>query len=235
MKERRAGQPTLLQPTGDLVVMTLGFQEWCSSNWHEVYYRIWRVAASGKAPELLVNGAEFAYVGDTTIAGRLDDEGRSATIEFMAQSIAFDERFTRPAIRRFVIDSGGARRVPPIALSPRDLVEEWLLSSWNESGVWSEDGDRAALAEWHRKLHKDALFGSYAGATRHCRIPADTWQVSFAFQDNDPIPEAYFRIRWHPLYRMTLLDIAEHPFADCDEDDDAADASERSLLLPQPE
>lgn len=48
------------------VVLTLGSQPWCTSTWHSIYYRVWRVDSSG--PKRLVDGEEFAWLRTGTYA-----------------------------------------------------------------------------------------------------------------------------------------------------------------------
>jgi hypothetical protein len=51
------------------LVLTLGFESWCSSNWHDAYYRVFRLGPDQEAGPL-VEGAEWAFHPDS-IAGSL--------------------------------------------------------------------------------------------------------------------------------------------------------------------
>ncbi len=51
------------------LVLTLGVEPWCSSNWHDVYYRVWQTKSSSE-PVLLLDGKEWAFV-DEAIQGAL--------------------------------------------------------------------------------------------------------------------------------------------------------------------
>jgi hypothetical protein len=46
----------------EYLVLTLGSESWCSSNWHRVYYRVFRLGPDLQAGPL-VSGAEYAYLG----------------------------------------------------------------------------------------------------------------------------------------------------------------------------
>lgn len=50
------------------LILTLGVEPWCSSNWHDVYYRVWQTKSSS-APVLLLDGKEWAFV-DAEIRGQ---------------------------------------------------------------------------------------------------------------------------------------------------------------------
>jgi hypothetical protein len=110
--------------------MTLGNQWGCASTWHTVYYRVWRVDAS--APKLLIDRSEDAWLrAGEYIIGSIGQDwvNKSAPVDVL---IELTERsidggvHNREAIRHFLIDGDKGRRVAPIALSPRDFVDEWL-------------------------------------------------------------------------------------------------------------
>jgi len=51
------------------------------------------------------------------------------------------------------------------------------------------------------------------------------WQVGFDFEKAQ-----YFLIRWRPPYHFTMVDVSEHPWPDCAEEDREAD--EPRTLFP---
>jgi hypothetical protein len=162
---------------GPAFVMTLGNSWGCASTWHPVHYKVWRIDSSGQ--KLLIAGSEGAWLRAGSYAvGSIgkDQADRSAPvdvlIEFTQASIDAGVH-NREAVRHFLIDGDQVRRVDPVALSPRDFVDEWLTRPWNESAAWSES---LKLLMWHGKLH--AVGGEFAGPSLHCEI-ADLWQVSF--------------------------------------------------------
>ena len=212
---------------GPAFVMTLGHEWGCASAWHRVYYRIWRVDASGAKP--LIDGSAEAYLrAGSFIVGsigqdRFDQKAPiDALIEFSQRSVD-TAIHNREAIRHFLIDGDQIRRIDPIALSPRDFVDEWLTSGWNESATWSAS---PCLSKWHRKLHADWVGGEFSRATMHCQTP-DLWQIAFApsnAQKNYATePEAYFLVRWRPPYHFTLVDVSEKPWPRCVTEDLEAD------------
>jgi hypothetical protein len=216
------------QPDGPPFVLTLGREDWCTSTWHPVYYRVWRIDSTG--PKLLIDRTEGAYLrSETSLVGSISQEQgvhnppADVLIEFAERSIDAGVH-NREAVRHFLIDGDRVRRVDLVALSPRDFVDEWLTRTWNESAGWSAS---PALQQWHSKLHSDFVAGQFVGVTRHCQTP-DLWQVAFepddAKKDFAPQPKVYFLVRWTPPYRFTLTSISDKPSPLCTQPDREADA-----------
>jgi len=161
------------------VVLTLGSQSWCTSNWHDVYYRVFRLGPDPEAPPLL-DQAEPAYMAnEPPILGKVAAD--DVLVEFRIGSIDSGVH-NRSAIRHFRIAHGKVERVEPVALSPSDFVDEWLTHEWSEAALWSED-DKRPLADWHRKLHNDFVHGVFIRPTMHCADRPDVWEVGLDFSD----------------------------------------------------
>ena len=214
--------------TGPAYIMTLGNEWGCASAWHRVYYRIWRVDASGS--KSLVDESGDGYLrGQSYIVGSIVNSPMhfsgpvDAIIEFTQGSVDGGVH-NREAVRHFLIDGDRVRRVAPVALSPRDFVDEWMTHPWSESQGWSLPPD---LSKWHLKLHADFVGGAFLGDTMHCQTP-DLWQVGFEPQDAKrnfaPEPDVYFLIRWTPPYNFTLVGISDNPSPRCTHADREADA-----------
>lgn len=215
------------RPTGPAYILTLGNEWGCASAWHRVYYRIWRVDSSGS--KSLVDESGDGYLrGQSYIVGSIVNSPMhfsgpvDAIIEFTQRSVDAGVH-NREAIRHFLIEGDQVRRVAPIALSPRDFVDEWMTQAWTESQGWSLSPN---LSKWHQKLHADFVGGEFVGDTMHCQTP-DLWQVGFephdARRNFDPEPSVYFLIRWTPPYRFTLADISDNPWPLCTQADREAD------------
>jgi hypothetical protein len=199
---------------GPAYVMTLSNSSGCTSNWHSVTYRVWRVDPSGS--KLLIDDSEGAFhrmvpyaVGSIGRDSRIDSP-IDVLIEFTQRSIDAGVH-NREAIRRYLITGDQVRRVDPVALSPRDFVDEWLTRPWKDSASWSAS---AALRPWHAKLHSDLVAGNF-DTTMHCQSP-DLWQVTL----NDDV---FFLVRWRPPYHFTMMDIASKPWPRCTQKDPEAD------------
>jgi hypothetical protein len=126
----------------------------------------------------------------------------------------------RQAIYHYKVDQDSIRRVDPIALSPRDFVEEWIKNPWNEIVNWSRSD---ALRKQHENLG-DA-FGEFS-PTMHCTTP-DLWQVTLnaTLQKKDSGKEVpmYFLVRWQPPYHFTMTNISTKPWPRCNQKDEQAD------------
>jgi hypothetical protein len=207
-------------------VMTLGYEGWCSSNWHGVNYRVWRADSLTSKP--LIDESEFAFrrtdtfiVGSIAQATIFQNSPVDVLIEFTQRSIDGGVH-NREAIRHYLIDGNQVRRVDPVALSPRDFVDEWLTRPWNESTAWSAPN----LQRWHRKLYADFIAGEFVSPTMSCQTP-DLWQVAIepqnAKKNFGPEPEVFFLIRWRPPYHFTMVDIGDKPWPRCRREDPEAD------------
>lgn len=200
---------------GPPFVLTLGNDVGCASSWHPVYYRVWRIDASG--PRLLIDGSGFAFLRASIYAvGSINQDLRTdendppvdVLIEFTQASIGND---VREAVRHYLIKGDQVRRVDPVALSPRDFVDEWLTCPWNESATWSAS---PTLRQWHRKLHTDFVSGMFTNPTTHCQTP-DLWQVTFE--------SLYYLVRWRPPYHFTMVSVSDKPWPRCTQEDPEAD------------
>ena len=212
---------------GPAYVMMLGHGWGCASWWHPVYYRLWRVDPSGA--KLLIDGFEGAYLrADSFAIGSIvrnrfnENSPVDALIEFTERSVDSDI-LIREAIRHYLIYGDRVQRVDPVALSPRDFVDEWLTRSWDESAGWSA---APALKSWHLKLHADWVGGEFTDVTKHCETP-DLWQVTFApsnAQKNfEAEPAVYFLVRWRPPYHFTMVNISDKHWPLCIQEDPEAD------------
>jgi hypothetical protein len=207
----------------DYLVLTLGTQPWCSSNWRSVYYRVFRSSNAESKP--LVDGDEYAFV-EAGIQGNIT--ATDVTVEFSVGSID-PGIHSRGAIRHYLIDHEHVTRVEPFAMSPRDFTEEWLTHDWGtEVARWSDRDHLGALLGWHKKLHQDHTFATSISPALHCRATADLWQVGFDFSDpptpsDKPAVGAYFLVRWRPPFRFTMVSISNHADSKCNEKKSGSD------------
>ena len=206
-------------------VLTLGTEPWCSSNWHDVYVRLWSLSSSGEEPKLLLDKSDWAYLGahDIPIQGSVGR--KDALVEYTVGSLD-PGLHSREAVLHYAIQSEKAERINPVALSPRDFVEEWLKEPWEQSRHWSSSLQRAAL----KKAHRDTGRDEFIQPTRHCRTP-DLWQVGLGSQDGKKRP-VYFLVRWRPPYDFTMIQVSKRS-PGCTQKDPAADDEYRTLFPVQ--
>jgi hypothetical protein len=215
----------------EYMVLVLGSQSWCASNWREIYYRAYRLGPRWDAKPL-IDVAQSAFLGrDPPIQGVVTES--DVLVEFAAGS--FVGSFTREYVRHYAIDHDTIKRIDPLALSPRDFVSEWLATDWRESAHWSESANRKAMLDWHNELHRDNLFGDFIYPTRHCPSKPDLWQVGIDLGDGTPVGSppsnpVYFTVRWRPPYRFSMVGVSDKPDPACTEKDRNADDEIRTLF-----
>jgi hypothetical protein len=206
------------------MVLTIGREPWCSSNWHDVYYRVWQVKSAFIHPVLLLNGSQWAFV-NSPIKGSV-----SQTDVFIQYEVnGIEGGFTRPEIRHYLLKNGQLERVDPVALSPTDFVAFWLRTDWTERSRWTEQASRVNLKQ--RALTHTGRLEEIGFPSRHCTLHPDLWQQATA-EDGQAKKQVYFLIRWRPPYRFTMMDARDHPWPDCTAEDREADEP-RSLFVAQ--
>jgi hypothetical protein len=218
--------------TNDYLVLTLGTESWCSSNWHEVYFRAFRLGPDPSAAPL-VEGSQWAFMGSASLRGSVSHD--DILLEYSVQSIDGGVH-NREEVRRYKIAGDHAERMDPLALGPRDFVDEWLTHEWREAAFWSESEHRPSMRDTHKKLHKDPTFGEFIYPTTHCPSTPDLWQVGVDLSDppapfGEEVKGMYFLVRWRPPYRFTMVGVSDHPNSACTERDPSAD--ERRTLFPE--
>jgi hypothetical protein len=214
----------------DRLVLTLGRNPWCTSNWHRDYFRLWRVDQAGS--RLILEGSDIAF-GDE-LSGRIEprlpfEKGGADTVlvQFTVRSIDAGI-LARQAIRQYAIKGDKVERVAPLAFNPRNFVDEWLTHSKSEAQGWSLDSSKQVLADWHDKLHRDYVSGDFIWPSLHCSQP-DVWQVGLELNERDKSgnvtasSDYYFLVRWSPPYKFTMIAISEKQSPTCTERDPDAD------------
>jgi hypothetical protein len=221
----------------DYLILTLGSESWCSSNWHDVYYRVFRMGPDPQAPPL-VNGSEWTAVGfrNPPILGSISSD--DVLIEYLRPSVD-GGILAREGIFHYEIEHGAVKRTDPFALGPRDFVDEWLKTDWLESSHWSEGPNRRAMLEWRRKyVDKKAPNGEFLYPTMHCPTTPDLWQVGLNLtpeldSENDRAQKTYFLVRWHPPYQFRMVDVRDSAWPSCTSKDPAADDAKRRMFPVQ--
>jgi hypothetical protein len=191
----------------DYLVLTLGSESWCSSNWHDVYYRVFRLRPDQDA-QPLVSGSEWTGVGVRAppILGSISNE--DVLVEYLRPSLDTGI-LTREGVFHYEIQHGQVRRTDPFALGPRDFVDEWLKTDCRESSTWSERANRRAMLDWRGKFVKEGMTGEFLDLTMHCQATPDLWQVGLSLTPgaesaNAQPDQAYFLVRWRPPYQFRM-------------------------------
>lgn len=204
------------------LIATLGFSPWCSSNWNELYTRLWRLSADDVSLKPLIDRDDGLYLGGDMVASAWltkDD----FLVEYEDASID-DAIMVRNHVHHYRIGSDGhVQRIGPVALSPTDFVDEWLSSNWPEAKDWLAPGaDKAALMRVHASDMSDTFAGEFQGKPKRCRGRRSTYQITFRLDPSmrdkaGPERTDYFEISWDPPYRFQMLATSNRPLRGCDQ------------------
>ncbi|HXZ01136.1 MAG TPA: hypothetical protein VEI03_14135 [Stellaceae bacterium] len=213
----RASRPD--DKTGRRLVMSLGYAGWCTSNWRRVFYRLWRVDPAAAAGTLLLDQAEYAYIGahDPPLEGSVGTA--DALVELTIGSLDAGVH-SYEAVRHYAISGDRIERIDPVALDPAAFTEEWLKNTWEQSAAWTPLRRRTFLRPWHIRFHADFIRGEYIGQPQRCGKTPDLWQVGIDLKDvieDKSSGIGYFFVTWQPPYHFEMIDIRSKPRADCNQ------------------
>ena len=216
-----------------IVVLLLGMRTGCTSAWHPVYYSAYQIGVNADEKPIL-DKAESAYLGDDPPIVGASRNGE-VLVEFRVGSVDLVVH-NRRAVRRFVFENNRVKRVSPLALRPRDFVEEWLSEDWSAIEAWAHgDEDSARLERWHRGLAGRHLTGKFESPTKRCGARSNRRQVGLqldSWNGNSLLPGKtyYFLVEWDPPYEFRMVDVAERPWPGCDREDRRADEEDVTLF-----
>lgn len=182
---------------------------WCSSTWSTIHYAVLRPMAGSIVPKILLNASDPIWWGGEDFGALTVGRG-DFDLRFHAGSIDLGIH-SRVWIRHFTIVGDRVRRVPPVAVNPRDFVDEWIVSPWPLAAEWSSDKTEA-LKGLHERLGKIRYFEFES--VRRCWDSPDHFQVGIRHDDDQPI--YYFQVRGPGRY--TMAGVATKPAKACDGD-----------------
>jgi hypothetical protein len=191
---------------GRWFVVTKSVSPWCSSTWSTITYSILRPLPHRREPRALLTGADSIWWGAEDF-GTLTARPTSVDLRFHAGSIDLGI-LNRLWIRHFSVVGDAVRRVQPVALSPADFVDEWIVSHWRDASAWSAKQKTGTLRPLHRRLHKLHSF-DYVSVHR-CSDRPDHHQIELAHEDDPPY---YFHVLGQAAYELSA--IATKPDAAC--------------------
>ncbi|HZP66480.1 MAG TPA: hypothetical protein VFB32_09220 [Rudaea sp.] len=185
--------------TGRWYVLASSIAPWCSSTWSSIRYAALRPSGDVARPKILLSASDEIYWG-TEDFGKLVAEPREFDVRFHAGSIDMGVH-NRVWIRHFALDGDKVRRTAPVALSPRDFVDEWIVSPWALAARWSAAERRPALARLHAQLH-DAKNTSFELAAIHaCAGAMPRYEVDLS-SDRDE-DDWFFSVRGGQDFMLT--------------------------------
>ena len=177
---------------------------WCSSSWSVIDYAVLRPGSDADQPAVVLSGKDdMWWGGDDT--GRLSVDASHVELRFHGASIDSGVH-NREFIRRYDVSTTTTVRVPPIADSARDFVDEWIVSSWAAAQDWSVKAQLPALKRAHEQLRVARKEQSFEfGATLAC-ADGEAVQVEIDRGDETPV---FFRVSSATGFAMAA--IAETP------------------------
>ena len=161
---------------GDHLILTLGHESWCASNWHSVYYRLWHLEPSHTEPLLLLNEDKFAFLfgnspqASVTPVYNPSDESKviyDVLVELTASSID-GAKLTYEMVGHYRVEGDGVKRIDPVALSPGDFVDEWISEPWKEVAAWTE---RKSIQFWNTGTSMASVLEAASLIGRPCTAP----------------------------------------------------------------
>jgi len=149
----------------------------CNSFWNQLSYEVYRGAVRVFA------GRHSIWLGEGSYT--VDLQPDELTIRLQSNSID-PGLLIRTHVLRYRLRGGKATRLDPVALEPRDFVDEWLTQPWSVMRSRSEPG----LETWHRRLYSaEGVFGEFEWVRERAGKPGD-WEVKVALE-----PPACFVVR----------------------------------------
>jgi hypothetical protein len=186
---------------------------WCSSTWSDISYAVLRPSYSSDVPKILYRGTDQIWWGNDDL-GQLTARRNDFEIRFHSHSIDTGVH-NRVWIRHFSIDGNSVRRIPPFALSQRDFVDEWIVSSWKEARAWSALSARGTLARMHgivRLVYEKTDLEYDSGYV--CAGAAERYQIGLLANAETPLQKTYyFIVEGDPDYRM--VSVSQKPDPSC--------------------
>lgn len=126
---------------GSRLVATADINPWCSSNWQSLRWDLFRLTPGWRDPETVASGTEGIYIEDEIDMSVTPD---TFSLNYVGSSIDMG-RVMRDYHRHYRITAGNRlERIDPIATSPLEFIEEWLLQ---------KDPENLPLGEFHHTAH----------------------------------------------------------------------------------
>ena len=106
---------------------------WCTSTWSAYHLMLARPTANPFRPDIfLKRDLSYNRGYNTAIAAT----PRWFEVRLVDWSHDIDI-LVRTSIHRWAIDGDRTRRIPPVAPTAQDFVDEWLETPWREASAWS--------------------------------------------------------------------------------------------------
>jgi hypothetical protein len=182
---------------------------WCTSTWSTIDYAALRPGPNADVPLVVLKGSESLWWGNDDL-GRLTVDADHVELRYRGASIDTGVH-NREYVRRYAIDGMSAKRVAPFAASPRDFVEEWIITPWSQASAWSTDAKTLEAAHAKLQAARKAYEPVEFGATTTCAHDTDATQIEL--KRDDGAASTFFRVTGKSDYAMAAISDAGDP--DC--------------------
>lgn len=212
------------RPADALLLAVTGASPVCGAPVQAVHYRVWS-AKRGGGSSLAVDGREGESLisrRDPAVSARFEDSDFLVEMNVRSMDAA---RRSRVAVRRFNFDGDYAKRVAPVALTPKDFVEEWLRAPWSVASAWTETRARETLAKIHGGAAENLTRAAFAGPPQRCDTDDDVVQVGVRFAGG----EKFFRVKMGAAGAFEMRAADSEPSKTCPRPDAGLDTP-RSLF-----
>lgn len=119
----------------------------CSSCWGTQRFYVMEPNKEIVNPNILFQKKETSYQCDKGPTLATTSEGFK--IGFLGRSIDSD-KLTRTHVYNYKVKDGQFTRIQPIAMNPRDFVDAWINTEWEEASHWATDSLK--IKQIHSKL-----------------------------------------------------------------------------------
>lgn len=191
-------------------VLVTYIEPWCSSTWSVLHYEVLRPAADDSKQKVLLREFDEIWWGGDNLP-TLAVKPAAFELRFEGSSIDQDVQ-GRVVVRRFEVVGNRLRRVQPVALFPRDFVDEWIVSPWALAAQWSAPSRTGTLRQMHERFlgdRKSRVSFSFE-SVQQCSGAADDFQVGACYGNWD-CKKSYFRVRGESSFIMTGIRTAPDP------------------------
>lgn len=202
---------------GQWFVVTHEVAPWCSSTWSSIRYSVLKPTAEPLRPRVVFSGAEEMWWGNEDF-GVLTVQKDAFDLRFHSSSIDAGVH-NRVWVRHYSVIGDTIQQTQPVAVSPRDFVDEWIVSPWQQAEQWSSKSAvgelRQAHEGWFRREKFDNSLLEYYSVNR-CADSHDHYQVEIGEETGPNFETArcfYFQVSGNGAY--TMLRVSEKPDPRC--------------------
>jgi hypothetical protein len=194
---------------GRWYVVTKHIAPWCTSAWSKISYDALRPQAGSLIPTVLLLRHDSIWFGNDDY-GSLTVNAKDFDVRFHSASLDAGVH-NRLWIRHFSISGDTVTRVQPVAASPRDFVDEWIVSPWTSASGWTSKAAAERLRQEHKSFSVRSRSAELSfGKIYRCADAQDHFQVELVDGTGRSF---YFQVVGKNAYTMTA--VSETPDTRC--------------------